>query len=170
MVKEEIESLGFRINSIDLGVAIIEESEVDLNMISHALANEGFEIIEDEEAKMIEYVKIYLRSLVNQLPLKINEKLSVQIAKEMNKDYSSISKLFSKKEHLTIEKFFQRLKLEKVKELIQEGKYTFSEIAALLDYANSNHLAKQFKDNLGMSMTDYKKTGEWNRTPLDQLN
>jgi len=70
---------------------------------------------------------------------------------------------------LTIEKYFILLKMEKVKEEIQMGNKTFSEIAYDLDYKSSSHLAKQFKSVTGMSMSDYKKLQEWNRRPLDQI-
>jgi AraC-like DNA-binding protein len=87
----------------------------------------------------------------------------------MNKEYSMLSKLFSAKEGLTIEKYFILLKMEKVKEEIQMDNKTFSEIAYDLNYKSSSHLAKQFKTVTGMSMSEYKNVQDWNRKSLDQI-
>ena len=77
--------------------------------------------------------------------------------------------MFSKKENITIEKYFIKLKIEKVKELIQLRQLTFSDIAYMLDYSSINHLSRQFKEIMGISMTDYKNSEEWQRDFLDEI-
>ena len=95
--------------------------------------------------------------------------LSAFVPKMFNKSFSALSKLFSKREGITIEKYLINLKIEKVKELIQLGQLNFSEIAYSLNYNNSSHLSKQFKSNTGMSMSDYKNLQNWDRKPLDGI-
>lgn len=97
------------------------------------------------------------------------QNLSKHLSEKMNKDYSVLSKMFSAKEGLTIEKYFILLKIERVKEEIQMENKTFSEIAYDLNYKSSSHLAKQFKSISGMSMSEYRKVQDWNRRPLDQI-
>jgi AraC-like DNA-binding protein len=87
----------------------------------------------------------------------------------MGKSYSILSKTFSKSEGITLEKYFINLKIEKVKEYIQLQELNFSEIAYSLNYKNSSHLAKQFKQVTGMSMTDFKNLQIDNRKPLDEI-
>jgi AraC-like DNA-binding protein len=87
----------------------------------------------------------------------------------LGKDYSSISKVFSQSEHITIEKYFLKLKLEKVKELIQDNSYSFSQIASMLDYSSINHLSGQFKQVTGLSMSEYKGLVQTDRKPLDKI-
>ncbi|MEP2770629.1 MAG: helix-turn-helix domain-containing protein [Fulvivirga sp.] len=169
VIRDEVESLGVEVIDLELGKLVINADQVDIQKIGDIIRRNGFELIEDEEIALIEKIKLFLLSMINSLPMQRKEKLSVLLSKEMNKDYSSLSKLFSRNEHITLEKFFLKLKLEKAKELIQENKYSFSEIADLLDYANSNHLAKQFKEATGMSMTEYKKSSYWGRKPLDKI-
>ena len=91
------------------------------------------------------------------------------MSKTLNKSYSTLSKLFSKTEGITIEKYEINLKVEKVKELIQLGQLNFSEIAYSLDYNNSSHLARQFKKITGMSMTEFKNLQNWDRKSIDQI-
>jgi len=170
VIKDELMRIGVEVVSIELGkLEIKNNTAANRTRISQIITANGFELIEDKESLTVEHIKLYLLALVEHLPIQRTENLSVLLTRELHKDYSGLSKLFSRNEHITIEKFFLKLKLEKVKELIQENKYSFSEIANLLDYANSNHLSKQFKDATGLSMTEYKKSSNWFRRPLDKI-
>ena len=88
---------------------------------------------------------------------------------KLNLEYSKISKIFSVTEHITIEKYFIKLKIERVKELIQLQEGNFTEISQLLDYSNVNHLSRLFKSETGMSLTNYKNNQKSIRNPLDQI-
>ena len=87
----------------------------------------------------------------------------------MSIEYSKISKIFSFNESITIEKYFIKLKIEKVKELIQLQENNFTEISQLLDYSNVNHLSRLFKNETGMSLTEYKNSQKSIRNALDQI-
>jgi len=170
VISEEIENLGIKLLSVELGKIDIEpHDESQLKQIKEVLHKNGFEVLQDSDTQLVERIKIELIKLVETLPIERNEKLSVWLSERLQAEYSRLSKTFSRKEQVTIEKFFLKLKVEKVKELIQQDKNTFSEIAYLLDYSNSNHLAKQFKNETGMSMSEYKKLGSWERKPLDKI-
>lgn len=114
-------------------------------------------------------MKIELIKLLKKLPLKTEGTLSSFLSDKMNSDYSKISKIFSITEKITIEKYFIKLKIEKVKELIQSQEYNFTEISQLLDYNNMNYLSRQFKNETGMSLTEYKGLNEGIRNSLDQI-
>ncbi len=170
VLKDELMGIGVEVVSIELGKLEIKNStSANTTTINQIVTANGFEIIEDKESLMVERIKLYLLALVEHLPIQRTENISVLLTRELNKDYSGLSKLFSRNEHITIEKFFLKLKLEKVKELIEENKYSFSEIANLLDYTNSSHLSKQFKDATGLNMTEYSKSSQWSRRPLDKI-
>jgi AraC-like DNA-binding protein len=126
----------------------------------------GFEIIREESKTLIEAIKI---ALVRNFETDNTDNLSYFLSNKFDKSYSVLSKLFSKREGITIEKYEIQLKIEKVKELIQHQEYNFSEIAYSLNYNNSSHLAKQFKSVIGMSMTEYRKLQDWNRIGLDEI-
>ena len=72
-------------------------------------------------------------------------------------------------ENVTIEKYFIKLKLEKVKELVQLQEYNFTKISQLLDYSNVNHLSRLFKKETGMSLTEYKNNQLNRRNTLDGI-
>lgn len=166
-VLHEMNEAGFHVDSIELGqVSISDSASGDLSKVEIALKQHGFEIIKDETLMLVENIKI---ALINKIEQNMDDSLSAFLTKAFNKSYSALSKLFSKTEGLTIEKYEINLKIEKVKELIQLRQLNFSEIAYSLSYKNSSHLARQFKSVTGMSMSDYKNLQQWNRKTLDQI-
>ena len=170
VLKNEIKASNIDLLEIELGKLKLDiESDVDMEILKNIIKINGFEIIDSVEDKITEQVKIQLIKLVDDLPLNLSENLSVHLATNMNKDYSKISKVFSFTEGLTIERYFIRLKIEKVKELIQTQSYNFTEVSQLLDYNHINHLSRQFKNETGMSLSTYKLELRSHRNSLDQI-
>lgn len=162
-----LESKGLDIESIELGKIIVKQEVIEhYTAIKNQLKDLGFELIEDESKMLIEKIKVVVIQCVSEN--NVNAIFS-KISKEIDKNDSAISKLFSKSEGITLEKYIINLKIEKVKEYIQLNQLNFSEIAHNLNYNNSSHLAKQFKTVTGMSMSEYRKLQDWDRKELDQI-
>ncbi|WP_430425703.1 helix-turn-helix domain-containing protein [Maribacter litoralis] len=170
VIKNEVAGLGIPLKHIELGSIVYEErSKSDFDQLKTVLENNGFKLLLAQEKRLVEQLKIELIKLLQTLPLRLEKTLSHHLESVMGMDYSKISKIFSSNEHITIEKYFIKLKLEKVKELIQLQEYNFTEISQLLDYSNVNHLSSLFKKETGMSLTAYKKGQENKRSTLDQI-
>jgi len=171
VVSDEFEKLGVDILEIKLGKVIVKypKLKVSLNDIEKALKKHDFELIIDEDSKTVETVKSILVALISDLPIKMTTNLSTTLAQKLNKDYTYLSKLFSAKLGVTIEKYFIRLKIEKAKELIQNKELNFTQISYDLDYSSVNYLSNQFKNTTGMSMSAYKKLLHLERKSLDKI-
>ena len=170
ILKIELEQLDIAVKQIELGRAEVELKSTDeVDIVKQVVENNGFELIEDADAILVEEIKIELIKLLRNLPLNFSGTLSDHLAAKVNQDYSKLSKLFSYNEKITIEKYFIKLKIEKVKELIQTKEYNFTEISQLLDYSNAGHLSNQFKSETGMSLTNYKALKQNFRNSLDQI-
>ena len=168
VLQNALKEHGFSIATIDLGeITFNSDVSSQLEALRQLLEENGFELIEEAHEKLITTIKSELIKLLESDHR--NQTISDHLSQNIGKDYSVLSKLFSAKEEITIEKYFIRLKIEKVKELIQMQNASFSEIAYQLDYTSSSHLARQFKSITGMSMTAYQKSQDWNRKPLDQI-
>lgn len=166
-VARELNALGYKIDSLELGKVVLNESTpIENSKLEEILNKHGFEIIKDETEVLIEEIKI---ALIKKIEDQDNSNLPSFLAKTFDKSTSALSKLFSKTEGMTIEKYEINLKIEKVKELIQLGQLNFSEIAYSLDYNNSGHLARQFKNETGMSMTEFKNLQKWDRKSIDRI-
>ncbi|MCP9200609.1 AraC family transcriptional regulator [Gramella sp. GC03-9] len=170
VLEDELFKANISLLDIELGRLRLNINEKEqLNKLIEILERNGFALITSTEDKLTEKVKIELIKLMDELPLKIDGKLSDFLANKLQRDYSKISKMFSITEGITIEKYFIKLRIEKVKELIQTPDYNFTEISQLLDYSNVNHLSKQFKSETGMSLSDYKDGQKNFRNPLDKI-
>ena len=169
-IESDVEKLGIHLKHIELGSIIYEEkSKDDFENIKRVLENNGFKILLAQDQQLVEQVKIELIKLLQKLPLQLTKTLSKYLESKLNLEYSKISKIFSVTEHITVEKYFIKLKVEKVKELIQLQQHNFTEISQLLDYSNVNHLSRLFKSETGMSLTNYKNNQKSIRNPLDQI-
>lgn len=170
VLKNEVLAAGIELVHIELGkISLKLDNEAQLSKLKAILTQNNFELIISTEDRLTEAVKIELIKLFNNLPLQLNEKLSDFLAQKLSKDYSKISKMFSYNESITIEKYFIKLKIEKVKELIKSQDQNFTEIGQLLDYSNVNHLSRQFKKETGMSLTEFKESHFNFRNSLDQI-
>ncbi|WP_417358039.1 helix-turn-helix domain-containing protein [Flavobacterium sp.] len=157
----------FVVEAIQLGrITVKEDSNNDYQKLEKQLKELGFELIKDPVKALVEKIKVNLIQLIE---ISDANTILANLESEIGKSYSVLSKTFSKSEGITLERYFINLKIEKVKELIQLQELNFSEIAYSLNYKNSSHLAKQFKQVTGMSMTDYKNLQDWNRIPLDEI-
>ena len=169
VLKQELNQAGIDILSIELGELIVmDEASVSQSVLKEIAERNGFEVIDSNTSVLVENVKTALIKKVESLQ-GLNEKTSTFLSNELNVDYSVISKSFSASTGITVEKYLIKLKVEKTKELLQMGNKTFAEIAYSLDYNSGSHLAKQFKNMTGMSMTQYRKLQKWNRRTLDRI-
>jgi len=91
------------------------------------------------------------------------------IIEKLNMSYQNISKLFSRHENITLEKYIILQKIERCKELIWQKEYTLSEIAYMMDFSSVQHLSNTFKKITGYSVTDYKKNGILNKRTIDKI-
>jgi len=151
-------------------VTIKTEDEVgDRRKMLKVLEENGFLLLNNQANIITEQVKIELIKLFKDFPMVFPGKVSEYLVNKTNMDYSKISKIFSATEKVTIEKYFIKLKIEKVKEFIQSNEINFTEISQLLDYSNVNYLSRQFKAETGMSLTEYKGINNNFRNSLDQI-
>ncbi len=173
VIKQELQELGVTILSLELGRLLVEapkktNKEIVIAVTS-VLHTNDFEIVQTEEEMLTERIKIILIEELQELPLHIKVKTSELLASTLHRDYKTLSKLFSANEKTTIEKYFIKLKIEKAKELIQLKQHSFSDVGYLLDYSSINHLSRQFKEVVGISMSDYKNTEGWKRNFYDEI-
>lgn len=166
-VMRELNALGYHIDSLELGQVVLDQdTPVEISKLEKILEELGFELLIDETDVLVEEIKI---AIINKVENQDHSNLSTFLSSTFNKSYPILSKLFSLNEGVTIEKYRINLQMEKVKEMIQLGELNFSEIAYSLDYNNSGHLAKQFKHETGMSMTEFKNQRKWDRKSIDDI-
>lgn len=158
---------GFHVETVQLGkIEVRDNSDNNYDEFEKELNALGFELITDAANALVEKIKI---ALIRQIDKGDTEAILSRLADQFGKNYSLLSKTFSRTAGMTLEKYLINLKIEKAKEYIQMKQLNFSEIAYSLNYKNSSHLAKQFKQITGMSMTAFKNLQNGNRKELDNI-
>lgn len=171
VVKDDFEQSGLPVSHITLGKVSLFRDSVTLgeqNILRNRLETHGFELLKGEGEIVSDMIKTEMLRFLTAGNLN-NENLSEYLSKSLHKDYGTLSKLFSRQNSLTIEKYFIKLKIEKARQFIEEGVLNFSEMADKLGYNSLSHLSAQFKKETGYSLSEYKQHPEWRRTGLDKI-
>ncbi|MDR8391983.1 helix-turn-helix domain-containing protein [Aliifodinibius sp. S!AR15-10] len=170
VLEEKLIDAGFEVQKIELGELLLAEpvDEVDYSRLVSVIRDNGFDLIDDENSRIVEKIKHYIIQQVRSgQPLEMN--LSEYLAENIQKDYQQLSRLFSAVEGKSIERYFILQKIERAKELIVYDEKTLSEIALELDYSSQQHFSRQFKKETGLSPSHFKEVKENKRTSIDQL-
>jgi len=177
VVREEFGKLGVKVLDVTLGNAVLDKkpSASQLAKISDALSQNGFELLDEKGAKVIEQIKNIMVNLIhyNEGDKKESENYSSYISRKLNLDYNYLSNLFSSIEGVTIEKYIILQKTEKVKELLVYDELSLGEIAFNLGYSSVQHLSNQFKNVTGITPSQFKQNHSKllsTRKPLDKIS
>ena len=171
-VKQVLVDVSLTPLTVDLGKVILEKPPLpkQLDELKTKLLAEGFELIDDQKAKIVQQVKTLILDLVHYKDLSdLKFTLSTYLSQQLHRDYSYLSNLFSSIENYTIEQFFILQKIEKVKELLVYNEMTLSEMAYKLGYSSTAHLSAQFKKTTGFTPSQFKQFKDHNRKELDQV-
>jgi AraC family transcriptional regulator len=170
VVEQLFNKHGYKPQTVTLGEVHLDEKLNHIDTIKKELQNYGFSLIDDKKSQLISGVKAQVIKWVqeynfNHTPLKF----SVFIEKEIGKDYTYLSNLFSDVEGQTIEQYLILQRIEKVKEHLVYDELSLNEIALKTGYSSGSHLSAQFKKVTGLTPSHFKKIKESKRKPIDDL-
>lgn len=170
-VKGVFSSLKIKVKKVELGEVHLAHfpnfNEIEaLQTLLHQL---GFEIVRSAQEAIISQIKSLIIGQVHhkQEPLSIN--FSVFLSGKLNHEYAYLSRLFSSKEGITIEKFITTQRIERVKELLAYNQLNLSQIALDMNYSSVAYLSSQFKKETGITPSQFKKKTISSRTSIDKL-
>ena len=172
VVKQVLEQLKIKYEKIDLGYAVVNNQNViQENALESELKKAGFEIIKSKEEDISEKIKISIHKLFLEIETKdlANFNLRKHLESEIQLPYKIASEVFSKQNKNTIEHYFILHRIEKVKAIINDTDYSFSEIAFKLGYNSPSHLSKQFKSIEGLTMGNYRRKSSNRRKHVDKI-
>jgi len=172
IVKEDLTKLGVRVLDVKLGEATISYNpeSISRNQINDVLQNMGMGIIKDKNEILIGQIKQTVIELIHHMNnVDSIMRKSEYLIEKMGRSYQTLSKLFSKYEPITLEKYIILQKIERVKELALDDRFTLSEIAWMMDYSSPHHLSNQFKTLTGVSLSDFKKNPAAYKKSIDKL-
>ncbi len=172
LLKIEFEKAGIIVLKARPGVLHVkfDSSQISLYEMELILEELGMELIKTRDHKIIEQIKTAVIELIHQSNnVDSLVRKSDYLVEKLALSYQQLSKLFSKHESITLEKYIILNKIERIKELIDSNEYSLSEIAYMMDYSSVQYLSNQFKKETGMSVSDYKKSDLSIKRTLDNL-
>ena len=172
LLKRDLSVDGIKPGDVRLGQVSLKfnPAKISWKKIEKIISDLGFEIIVDKEKVLVEQIKLAIIELVHHSTYNAMVRNSDYLVERFDVSYPYLSTLFSKHENLTLEKYIILNKIEKVKELIEYGELTLSEIAYMMGYSSVQYLSTQFKTITGLSVTEYKSNPSVSRKPLEKLD
>ena len=171
LLQNILQQNNFTVSAIGLGFVEIElTKEKTEDEFLQILKTESFEILLNKDKIKVEQIKqavIELIHYMNNVDSIIRK--SEYLIEKMQMSYQQISRLFSKYEDITLEKFIILHKIEKVKQLLENEDYTLSEISFMMDYSSVQHLSNQFKKITGYTVSGYKELKNKPKTPIEDI-
>lgn len=184
--------------SVRLGEVELSEppTAAELASLQQKLREFGFELLSDQKSRIIEKIKTVIIEYIQDdgtsdrgsLHHESSDRGSLDrgssdrgssdrglpvfsefLSAALHRDYSALSKLFSEVEGITIEKYLIRQKIEKVKEWLAYDELSLSEMADRLGYSGVAHLSAQFKKTTGFTPTEFRRSKDHHRRPLDEI-
>lgn len=158
-VSRLLQQCGVQVKEVELGAAaFINAQEVSERALQQALAEKGYQLITKADKEFLTQVKRCVRSYLEEGPHLMNQQLLSECLEEnLPFSYSYISKRFSRLEGQTLESFCISQKISKIKALLRETKLDKPAIALKLRYNSKAYMARQFKEQTGQSMEDYRR-------------
>lgn len=172
MVRQRLDALAIGYDNVELGtVTLTADLPVDMFASLKAdLHTLGFELLDDRKASLVNGIKsCIIRYIHGDDDAMMTMKLSALLADRLQADYNYLSALFSAAEGITIEKYVILQRIERAKELLTYNELSLNEIADKLFYSSVQHLSLQFKRITGLTPSQYKKSGQAGRKPLDEV-
>lgn len=171
-VIQQLQETGLPYRRIQLGeVELDQEPSADqLAVLRQKLEQQGFELLDDKKARLVEKIKNTIVGLVHSTDTEDQSfKLSAILQERLGLEYHYLSNLFSSVEGITIEKYAILQRIERVKELLRYDEKNLSDIAFEMGYSSVQHLSQQFKKVTGLTPTAFKELKQNLRKPLDKV-
>ena len=172
LIRERLEKAGITVEQISLGKATIsfDEERVSREDIRQVLLDLGTDLVDGREKQLVEKIKVAVIELIHHMNnVDSIVRKSDYLVEKLGLTYSYLSRIFSSHEPITLEKYIILNKIERIKELIDQGEFTLSEIAYMMDYSSVQYLSTQFRKITGMTVSEYRECDRNFRRPIDQL-
>jgi AraC-like DNA-binding protein len=159
MVKAELDKLGLRYGTVDLGMVemLDDVTEQQHEQLKVNLLKSGLELLDDKRSILIEKIKNVIIEMIHYEDEIPKTNYSDYISQKLNYDYTYLSNIFSEVKGITIQQFIIINKIERVKELLLYDELNLTEISYKLHYSSVAHLSNQFKKITGLSPSFFKK-------------
>ena len=172
LITQELQKYLIEVKRIEIGSATISfnNDEISNKNISEILQGIGFNTIKTKEEQLVDDIKIAVVEIVH-LQNNVNSIIQKKdyLVEKIGVSMQTLSKVFSKYNNITLEKYIILNKIEKIKSLILSDDFTLSEIAYMMDYNSVQYLSNQFKKITGYAVSEFKQLDHPKLIAIDEL-
>ena len=172
LLRERLDAAGIIVNQVQLGQVNVsyQPRQHDHGTVLAVIKGIGLEVIESREMVRVEQIKQAVIELIHYLNnVDSVVRKSDYLVEKLGYSYQHLSKTFSAHEPVTLERYIILQKIERIKQLIDNGEFTLSEIAFMMDYSSVQYLSNQFRKTTGMTVSEYKVSDRSSKKPIDKL-
>jgi AraC-like DNA-binding protein len=159
VISDSLISLGLQIKEIYLGTVVVDSSArmPDTNELASFLRQLGFDLVTDKKAELTARIKeVIEKGIQARIETGITIKFSSLLTGKLYQNYDTISSAFAATEHITIEKYIIRRRLQIVAELLRNSNRSLTDIAYSIGYSSVAHLSRQFQETFGISASRFR--------------
>lgn len=159
IVRSELDNLGIPSSVLGFGEVKLRNgiSTENRERLKDALERSGFELLDDQEGRLVEKVKSIVMERIHYSDEEWRNYFPEYLSKRLKQDYSYLANLFYEVKNITIHTYFVNHKIERAKELLVYYKLNLTEVALQLNYRNIIHLSNQFRDVTGFSPCHFQE-------------
>jgi AraC-like DNA-binding protein len=157
-VRNTLKQQNLKYEYISLGRIEFEKelSKAQFQLLEEELNANGFEIVAVRNNKIVTDIKSLIIEVVYEHRDIGNKKLSTVLSEKLHYDYSHLTSIFTKAEGQSIQSFQNKIKAERIKELLEYDELNISEIADKMDFGSAAYLSTFFKKETGLNPSQYK--------------
>lgn len=157
-VQEILTKLDVPYITISLGEAELERKleDSELEVVQKEFDKVGFEILIDRKERIVNRIKSLIIAKVYKTEIFDNQRLSKVLTDRLNYNYSHLTHIFTNVEGMSIQQYQNKIKIERVKELLEYDELNISQIAQEVNFNSAAYLSTQFKKATGKNPTQYK--------------
>lgn len=170
-VRRVLEDAGLTVGAVELGRAEVRTwpAGVRREAVQAGLQAEGFELIDEPKAALVEHLKTLIINEVHYTHARpAHQNVSDYLSEKVGYEYTYLSQLFSAQTGTTIERFLIGQRIERAKASLQAGDLSIADIAFQLGYSSVPHFTNQFRKETGVTPAQFRKDPTGRRS-LDRV-
>lgn len=170
-VREILTKLEIPYKRVSLGEAELERkiTEQELLRIQEEFSRVGFEILIERNERLVNQIKSIIIASIHKTEIFGTQKLSRILTERLNYDYSHLTHIFTNVEGISIQQYQHKVKIERIKELLEYDELNISQIALEVGYSSAGYLSTQFKKATGKNPSQYKALQTKMRNGLNSI-
>lgn len=157
LVSQALEYLGLRVKEIEIGAAAYMNPEmVERTVIGKALENIGYALVDPETKLFTERVRGLISVFIDEmLRKKQDQSLEEYLEGECQHSFGLICQRFESITGQRLRTYYKRMRIERVKILLNHTTLSLQEIADKLDFKSDKNLSRIFKEVTGQTISTY---------------